>query len=177
MTAPPAETVQRTAEYLRAQSARRTWLDMWPQVLQARLGLIEALRGVTDEQARFKPASDRWSMLEVAAHIEDNTRAVLATIQSLAMGQRVAGGPTVDEWVDPGESTIEALRTRLMQQGVQLSSLVERLPEPAPLEATHPHPWFGEQSCKGWYLFQRVHDLDHTAQVGQIKEAAGYPSA
>ena len=32
------------------------------------------LRGVTDEQARWKPSSDKWSMLEVVNHLYDEER-------------------------------------------------------------------------------------------------------
>jgi hypothetical protein len=45
------------------------------------------------------------------------------------------------------------------------------------LEPTAPHPWFGELNCRAWYLFQRIHDTDHTRQIQAIKANPAFPSA
>jgi hypothetical protein len=37
--------------------------------------------------------------------------------------------------------------------------------------------FFGPLHCKAWYLFQRVHDIDHANQINAVKEAPGYPAA
>jgi hypothetical protein len=177
VAAPAAEERERVRAYLLRQSGDASWGALWTRVTPARLGFIEALRDVTDEQARFRTASGEWSILEVAAHLADNSAAVLACIETLAAGGRVAGGPTVDEYVDPGVTSLAEWRDRLAGSGMQLAALVSRLPDALPLEATHPHGYFGELHAKAWYLFQRVHDLDHTGQIAGIKAAPGYPAA
>ncbi len=60
------------------------------------------------------------------------------------------------------------VRTALMRD-VEALAGVERL------DVTAPHPWFGELNCRAWFLFQRVHDGDHTRQIQGIKAAPGYP--
>jgi hypothetical protein len=177
MAVPTAEERARVRAYLLQQSTTLSWRELWTRVTPARLGFIEALRGVTDDQSRFRPAADEWSILEVAAHLADNSAAVIACIETLAAGGRVLGGPTVDEYVDPGDTSLGEWRERLIDTAMQLSAVVSRLPDTAPLEATHPHGYFGELHCKAWYLFQRVHDLDHTQQVASIKAAPGYPAS
>ena len=57
-----------------------------------------------------------------------------------------------------------------------LGALVAALPDDAPLDGTVDHDFFGGLHCKAWYLFQRVHDLDHAGQIAQIQAAPGYPA-
>lgn len=176
MAAPTAEERVRMRGYLLHQSEALSWPALWLRVTPARLGFMEALRDVKEEQARFRPAADEWSILEVTAHLAAHSAAVVACIETLAAGGSVLGGPTVDEYIAPGEVSFGAWRDRLVETGMQLTALVSRLPEPAPVEATHAHGYFGELHCKAWYLFQRVHDLDHTQQIASIKAAPGYPT-
>ena len=77
----------------------------------------------------------------------------------------------------PAGAEREQLRLELAEQSAEFAGLVAMLPEPPSLERTHAHMFFGELHCRAWYLFQRVHDQDHTAQIEAVKQAAGYPSA
>lgn len=168
---------QRVRSYLLAQSERSTWLDLWPRVTEARLQLVESLRGVTDEQARFQINPEEWSTLDVAHHILDNSRSVIRIVGALAHGLPVPGPAFRDERGDPGQARLADVRAGLIETSIELASLIRTLPEPPPLEGTHPHPFFGLLHCKAWYLFQRVHDLDHAGQIGKNREAPGYPAA
>lgn len=177
MTRELTEDQQRVRGYLLTQSERSTWLELWPRVMQARLELVEALRGMTDEQARFQPSPEEWSSLEVANHIVNNSRSVIRIVGALVANETPGGGPLRDEREDPREARIADLRTALIETGIELSTLIATLPDPPPLEGTHPHVFFGPLHCKAWYLFQRVHDLDHAQQVTKNKAAEGFPAA
>ena len=56
-----------------------------------------------------------------------------------------------------------------------LSFIDNSLPK-ANLEVRFHHFIFGDLNCAEWAAFQRVHDADHSAQIEQIKTAAGYPA-
>ncbi|HAC19153.1 MAG TPA: hypothetical protein DCF78_11340, partial [Dehalococcoidia bacterium] len=43
------------------------------------------------------------------------------------------------------------------------------------LEIEARHTFFGQLHARAWYLFQRVHDLDHAQQIDKNKRDAGYP--
>ena len=169
------EDQERVRGYLRTLSERSSWLDLWPRVTEGRLQLIEALRGVTDEQARFKPSEDEWSILEVADHITSNSRSVISLVQALAIGEPPPSREALQD-ERPTEVTdqpIANLRTQLIETGMQLSGLVGRLPEPPSMTGEHPHVFFGDLHCKAWYLFQRIHDTDHANQIEAAKQAPG----
>jgi hypothetical protein len=34
---------------------------------------------------------------------------------------------------------------------------------------------FGPLNAREWFLFQRLHDVDHAAQIRAVREADGYP--
>ena len=57
---------------------------------ESRNGVVEAVKGLSDAQWKFKPAPDRWSVAEVVEHlalIEDIvTQNVLGTIEKAAAG-------------------------------------------------------------------------------------------
>jgi hypothetical protein len=65
----------------------------------------------------------------------------------------------------------------LAEHSVRYASLPERLPPSVNLEMTAPHSNFGELNCRAWFLFNRIHDVDHRTQIEAIQAAPGYPSA
>jgi hypothetical protein len=162
--------------YLLAQGERASWLELWPRVMEPRLQLLEALRGLTDEQARFRPAEGEWSALEVACHLLEYSRSVRATIEALAQGRHPEQRPELGVLTGPGDARLEDVRRGLIEEAVALTVLANARPEPPPLEATVEHDFFGPLHCKAWFLFQRVHDADHVGQLAAIKAAPGYPA-
>jgi len=173
------EEQQRVRGYLLGQSERYSWIELWPRVTEARLQLVEALRGVTDEQARFKPPDDGWSILEVADHITNNSRSVISLVQTLAIGEQPQSREALrdERPASVEDQPIADLRTQLIELGMQLTGLVGRLPDPPSMTGEHDHVFFGPLHCKAWYLFQRVHDTDHANQINAVKQAPGYPTA
>ncbi|HJN93218.1 MAG TPA: DinB family protein, partial [Dehalococcoidia bacterium] len=123
-----------------------------------------------------QPSPDDWSIAEIAHHFLQTSRGVARSVELLANGQtpdrtdheppRTA--PTL-AWTD--------LQTAIAEDSVTLAALITGLPEPPSFEQTSDHMFFGPLHGRAWYLFQRVHDVDHTNQVLANKQATDYPTS
>jgi len=165
----------RTASYLRAQGEKYTFVELWPRVVRARLDLIEALDGVSEEQSAFRPGEDEWTIGEIAAHILASSQAARRIVQALVRGDHESG-EGVEAGLVPPDRPLPALSAALIEDGLAWSALTPTLHERPPIEPVTRHFMFGDLHARAWYLFQRVHDLDHAGQIAAVKEAAGYPS-
>jgi hypothetical protein len=175
-TGPDTDERARVAGYLNGQGERYTFTQLWPRVTAGRLELLSALDGVSEEQSAFKPADDEWSIREVAWHALNGSRGVQHLLAPLARGEAPPERVRVDPEREPTDMSIAELRQQLLEDSVEFGALVKTLREPASLEKTAPHMFFGDLHCRAWYLFQRVHDQDHARQIEGIKETAGYPA-
>jgi hypothetical protein len=169
---------ERVRAYLSGQGEKYEFAELWRRVAAARLELLDALDGVTEEQAAFKPSADDWSIREVAQHILKSSRGTRGLVERLARGEGPARG---DDRVfeAPREATdapVASLRDELLRDGITWSAAIEALPARPPLEPTSPHMFFGPLHARAWYLFERVHDLDHANQIKAVKAAPGYPA-
>lgn len=171
----PQEERERVRGYLLAQGEKYGFVDMWPRTVRGRLQLLDAIADVSDEQARYRPDADQWSIAEVAQHILNSSAANRRMTEALAAG-RDGGAERVDPPIEPTERSIDDLRRGLLEDAIAWSTLTPQLPEPPSLTALAPHPFFGDLHSRAWYLFQRTHDIDHANQVVQVKEAPGYPA-
>ena len=109
--------------------------------------LAGAFEGVTDEAMRWKPAPERWSLLEILGHLCDEEAADFSVRLRLIVESPEADWPPIDPegWVrerqhnegDPGELV---RRFRLARAG---NLLWLRGLDPAALETVHTHPRFG----------------------------------
>ncbi|MDP6663051.1 MAG: DinB family protein [SAR202 cluster bacterium] len=167
---------ERVRGYLLSQGERYTFAELWVRFVKARLDLIDAAAGVSDEQAAFKPDPDEWSILEVLSHVVTVSGRVSRLVETLANGG-TRSADDVEDQQDHEVETIDRLRTRLLADSIAWSAMTERLPEPPSFDATSNHFAFGELHARAWYLFQRVHDMDHIGQIGKNKQTPGYPSS
>ena len=166
------EDQQRVRGYLVSQGEKYSWLELWPKVLSVRLQLIEALDGLSAEQAEARTSADEWTIMEGLRHEIAITRWVLHNVEELA---GVAISDATQER-DAAELSFEELRRELRLNGTQFGTLAAALPEDAPLGPTAPHGMFGELHCRAWYIFQRIHDADHLTQFHSIREAPDFPA-
>ena len=130
---------ERIRGYLMAQGEKYRWLELWPRVVGARVALLDALSGVSEEQAGFSPAEDEWSIREVAHHVVNGSRGVARLIEQLARGEEPSSQERTDPRREPPEAAFEQLRLELAEQSAEFAGLVARLPEPPSLERTHSH--------------------------------------
>ncbi len=174
------DEVQRVSSYLLGQAEKYSWLTLWPRVVAARLEFLGTLDRVSVEQAAWKPGADDWSIEEVAQHVLDGSRRNADMIANLAFGREPNLGPQGIGAIDPAQRAAELswpeLVDALRDDSRRFANVIDGLPEPPATEPRPSHPFFGPLHSRAWFMFQRVHDLDHVGQVNAIKETEGYPS-
>ena len=154
-------------EYLLTQGEKYAFKDLWLRVIKTRLLLLDSLEDVNDYQATFKISKEEWSILEVANHVLKSSKNVLALVNNLANGQACP----VQDIEPPREQVTQSianLRNLMIQDSITWSAITMRLPEPPSFKIQTEHPFFGRLHARAWYLFQRLHDLDHLKQIQKI---------
>ena len=164
----------RVRSYLQSQGERHTFAELWTRLIKARVSVMEAAEGVTQEQADFRFHPDEWSISETLHHLATSSGRVAELVESLSRGEVLDTG-RIDPPREDTALSIEELRTLLRDDAIAWTALTHRLPPSPPTAPTAPHSFFGELHARAWYLFQRVHDLDHAGQIAKNKAAEGYP--
>ncbi len=134
--------------------------------------IAAVVRGVTDEQARWRPGPDDWSILEVVNHLYDEEREDFRTRLDLTLHAPDAEWPPIDPtgWVlersyntrDPGQSLEDFLRER--HHSLDWLARVE-LPN---WSSTHHHPDFGAMTAEVVLGAWLAHDHLHLRQLNHL---------
>lgn len=141
--------------------------------LEANADVFAALiRGIGDEQARWRPAPDRWSILEVVCHLVDEESRDFRTRLDLTLHRPGEPWPPIDPeaWAaredyrarDLGEE-IERFRSERTRSVVWLEELVD--PD---WSLTHEHPRVGELRASDLLASWLAHDLIHIRQITRL---------
>jgi hypothetical protein len=134
--------------------------------------IAAVVRGVSDEQTRWKPAPDEWSILEVINHLFDEEREDFRQRVDLTLHRPEDHWPPIDPegWVvsrgyqqrDPVSSLESFLRER--RASVQwLASLQD-----PNWESTHHHPAIGSMTAGEILGAWLAHDHLHLRQLNQL---------
>jgi hypothetical protein len=153
--------------------------------------LLEAVRGLTEEQWRFREAPERWSIAEVVEHLvvwesfmlgaiqgaldrpaEPEKQALVVGKDSLVLGlatsrdkplkSREAARPT-GRWSDLGEMLAEFRARRALT--VEFAESTQ-----ADLRCHFfAHVAFGDLDCYQWLVVMGQHTLRHVEQIEEIK--------
>ncbi len=165
-------------EYLLGQAEKYDFIDLWPRVMAQRAAFLQGLEGVTDQQAAWEPGigegEEAWGILQVAQHLLRSTQNVMPIIEATARGETAPKDPPGTREGAP--ATLAEVRRALIEQSEDFATLRRRLPGRPDLEATVDHAFFGPLNSRAWFLFQRLHDADHTRQVETLKASEGFPS-
>ena len=159
--------------------------------------LLELVRGLTEEQWRFRAGPERWSIAEVLEHLvawesfmlgavqgalegpaEPEKQAEVAGKDWLVLGlagsrdkplkSREAAQPT-GRWSDVGEMLAE-FRVRRART-VEFAESTQ-----ADLRSHFfAHVAFGDLDCYQWLVAMGQHTLRHVGQIEEIKHGAGFP--
>ena len=127
---------------------------------------------MSDEQARWKPGKDRWSILEVINHLYDEEREDFKTRLGLILESPDAPWPPIDpeRWVvernyneqNPSKSINNFLNER-KESLLWLGGL--RKPD---WQSTHTHPKMGPMSAELILANWLAHDLFHIRQLNDL---------
>jgi uncharacterized damage-inducible protein DinB len=161
-----------------------------------RAKFLASIDGVSDAQWTFKPGPDRWSIAEVAEHIAISETTILQLVTD-----RILKTPKAP--ADPARPTdakvMEVITDRSGKaQAPEMLKPTNRWPNRAALtkefEAARtrtidyvrttkddlrghamPHPALQTIDGYQWVLLLAAHSARHTAQIEEVKAAAGYP--
>ena len=166
----PADESERIRSYLIAQANKLPIPELVGKVRTDSSALREA--GASVPAARFadRPAEGEWSAAEVWTHVlqmsEHGASAITGILDKGALPARTRD--EISGETRTGLADSEAFWDAYI--GVR-DPLYERVLKAAGDE--HPeikinHPMFGDFTWREWFLFMRVHDLDHMRQLQQI---------
>ncbi|HOU13766.1 MAG TPA: DinB family protein [Anaerolineae bacterium] len=137
--------------------------------------IIHQLTEVTPEQARWKPDTDTWSLLEIINHLYDEEREDFrAHLDAILHRPEDPWSPIRPfEWV-----TERAYNARDLETSIQ-NFLAERRASLAWLEslgtpdweASIPAPWGGVMRAGDMFASWVIHDQWHIQQLVQIRRA------
>ncbi len=162
------EEESRVQSYLLSQGQKYSFIELLPRVIKSRIALIDEVSDVDQDCADFAVSDTEWTISEILHHVTLSEIRVRGVIQGLVSGNKV-DALDVDPPREIASKSIEDQISDLTHGLVQWCKMTELLPRYAPVKFTAKHGFFGELHAGAWFLFQRVHDLDHANQVKSVK--------
>lgn len=154
---------------------------------EARVKLLDAIDGLSDEELNRRPTDGGWSIGQIIEHLYLMEGSIAKTIQhQLANGpiQETAAKPidrTIDRSVKvdapvfavPTEDFVSSqeLKAKLTASHTLLRQLAETVQAEQLESKAYPHPIFGDMSLKQWIPFVGYHELRHIEQLVETKDA------
>jgi len=165
---------------------------------RSRQALLEAVDGVTEQQARWKPAPERWSILEYVEHLAVSDDALVALVE------RSLQSPAKPETKEERHAREQKIRETPMPRGVnrapemlkpnaRFGSLAEavaafREARARTMEFTQntqadlrshfaPHAVLGPLDGYQWLVGNARHAESHAGHIREIRSLDGFPSA
>ena len=166
---------ERVREYLISQGEKYPFKELWVRSIAARLELIKEVSDINQEQADYSFDSDEWTISEILEHVMTSTHRVTNLISELAIGN-TGDASNIDPPREITNLNIDELRKGLLDGAFKWTSMTGNLPVMPNMNQTSNHSFFGDLHAGAWYLFQRVHDLDHLNQIRNNKSHANYPN-
>lgn len=159
----------------------------------------DALKNVTDEQWKWKPAAGRWSIGEVAEHIALAEGLLFARVEAAVAGpinpdwEKKTAGKTEflekvmptrtgkakapDEIVPEGKMTRTEVEAKFAEVRTKtLAFARETQTEMNARTAEHPFPIFNTLSAYQWLIYIPWHNQRHLKQIEEVKATPGYPA-
>lgn len=159
---------------------------------------LDALKDVTEEQWKWKPTPERWSVGEVAEHI------ALAEPHLFAKVTMAVNSPANPEWEAKTKGKLEMLASVMPNRLGKAKSPLEIEPTGTLTKAEviaifekgrvasnrfiaetnvawkertaeHPFAMFNTLNAQQWFLYIPWHTMRHLKQIAEVKATAGYP--
>jgi len=162
---------------------------------ETRNGVVEATKGLSEAQWKFKPAPDRWSIAEIMEHLTlvenlllENVRPQLASSPAAApdrdpkqidaailakMPDRSTKYQAPPPIVPTGRWTPQIALDRFLASREQTAAFLK---SDADLRRhVVAHPVFGAMDGYEWILAIAAHSERHTKQILEVKADANFP--
>lgn len=169
----PAEESARIRSYLIAQAAKLSIPDLVEKVRTDSAALEAA--GASVPAARFgqRPADGEWSAAEVWTHVlqmsEHGASSIIGILDEGKLPERARD--EISGETRAGLSTSADYWNAYLAIRNPLYARVAKASGDEHLDVKINHPDFGDFSWREWFLFMRVHDLDHMRQLQSIAAA------
>jgi len=160
---------------------------------------VKAVSNLSDDQWKWKPAPERWSVGECAEHI------MLAEGLLFARAQVAIKNPATADWETATKGKTELLlrvmaprmgkaqapedivpsgkmpRAEIMKKFEEERARTLEFAETTKLSlkdhlAPHPFPIFNPLSAYQWILYIPLHQMRHDKQIEEVKATAGFPA-
>lgn len=173
MAGPSLEERQSVRGYIIAQAAKLAIPDLVAKVRTDSATLREVAAAVPAERWHDKPRDGDWSAAEVCSHILEMNAHGADNIEAILDGRPLP--ERVEDLIreDTGEAPPDAA-TFWEQFTARRERLYERVAKAngdEHFEVKLNHTWFGDLTWREWFLFMRVHDLDHLRQIQAVTAA------
>jgi len=177
------------------ENERQKAMDL---LIRSRQALLEAVEGVTEQQARWKPAPERWSILEYVEHLAVSDDALVALVG------RSLQSPARPETDDERRAREQKIRETPMPRGVnrapemlkpsaRFASLAEAVAEFLAARGrtmdftlntqedlrSHfaPHTVLGPLDGYQWLVGNARHAESHAGHIREIRSLTDFPAA
>jgi len=163
---------------------------------RSRGAVLKAIDGVSEEQVRWRPSPERWSILEYVEHLAVSDDGLVALVK------KSLGSPEKIETDEERRTREQKMRETVVPRGVnrapehlrpvaRFQTLAEAVTAfLAAMERTiefarsttdelrrhfTPHPVFGQMDGYQWLCGNARHAENHAKHVIEIREMAGFP--
>lgn len=134
--------------------------------------LLGLLAGVSEEQARWRPAPGRWSLLELVNHLADEERHDFRARLASTLADPATPWPGIDPegWVSERDYASRGWAASLADLAAERAASVTWLAglEAPDWSATHAHPHLGALRAGDLLTSWEVHDYLHLRQVARL---------
>jgi hypothetical protein len=165
---------------------------------ESRKEFLASIDGVTEEQWKWKPAPERWSVGETAEHIvlaeallfqnvqkaiasppnpdwEEKTKGKTEFIEKV-MAPRLGKATAPEPIVPSGKMTQAQVRETFLKQREGIEKFArETQVELKEYTVEHPFAVFNTLNAYQWLIYAPLHTERHDKQIAEVKATPGYP--
>jgi hypothetical protein len=161
---------------------------------------LDLMEGLSEEQLKFKPAPEKWSVLEVAEHISLAEGALFSAVDGAlaakenpewetktkgkteflerVMVNRDRKATAPESIVPSGKLTRDEVIAKLKESRAKTLKFAEETKLPLKSHTLdHPFPVFGTLNAYQWLIYIPLHNIRHNKQIEEVKANPNFPKS
>ena len=174
--------------------------EIFEMVEQAQTRFAASVAGLSEEQERFQPSAEQWTIAELAEHIsvvDDQFLRLTHKLLKQAEANGVPASPGLrinpvsltqvherrhekfkapDSAVPRGGVRVAESLAKARQSLDSIFALRPRLEATDLSQVSYPHPAFGPLNLYEWLVLLGVHAARHQAQIEAVMASPGFPA-